>query len=113
MAQGRSGASGEEGGGSSAAGSGATGATGAAEAADSAVKVSRNMWRMPLLRGLALLALGVLLLVEPLSSLQNLIYLFSGFLLLDGILAAAQGLLNRDQVGWRFVDARDVPAGPW
>lgn len=66
------------------------------------MRLSRNMRGVPLLRGLALLALGVLLLVEPLRSLQNLVYLFSAFLLLDGILAAAQGLLNRDQIGWRW-----------
>lgn len=66
------------------------------------MRLSRNMRGVPLLRGLALLALGVLLLVEPLRSLQNLIYLFSAFLLFDGILAAAQGLLNRDQIGWRW-----------
>ncbi|SDB90093.1 Uncharacterized membrane protein HdeD, DUF308 family [Sanguibacter gelidistatuariae] len=79
-----------------------SGAFGAEGSPPSAIRLSRNMWRMPLLRGLALLALGVLLLVQPLSTLANLVYLFSAFLLLDGILAAAQGLLNRDQIGWRW-----------
>lgn len=60
------------------------------------------MWRMPLLRGLVLLALGVLLLVDPLTTLANLITVFSVFLLVDGILAAAHGLVTRDQVGWRW-----------
>lgn len=68
----------------------------------STLKLSRNMWRMPLLRGLLLVVLGVLLLVEPLSSLENLVRLFGAFLLLDAIVAAVQGLLNRDQIGWRW-----------
>lgn len=68
----------------------------------STLRLSRPMWQMPLLRGLALLALGLLLLVEPLTTLTNLIVLFAVFLLVDAALATAQGLVNRDQVGWRW-----------
>lgn len=68
----------------------------------STLRMSRPMWQMPLLRGLVLLALGVLLLVEPLTTLTSLVVLFSVYLLVDAILAAAQGLVNRDQVGWRW-----------
>lgn len=68
----------------------------------STLRLSRPMWQMPLLRGLALLALGVLLLVEPLTTLTSLIVLFAVFLLVDAALAAAQGLANTGQVGWRW-----------
>lgn len=66
------------------------------------LRMSRIMWQMPLLRGLVLLALGVLLLVEPLTTLSALVVLFSVFLVVDAVLAAVQGLVNRDQVGWRW-----------
>ena len=68
----------------------------------SALRMSRNMWRVPLLRGLVLLALGVLLLVDPLTTLANLVPLFSVFLLLDGVLAAVQGVVTRQETGWRW-----------
>lgn len=66
------------------------------------LRKARGLWMMPLVRGLLLVLLGLLLMVQPLGTLDRLIMLFGVFLLLDGIVAAVQGLVNRDQIGWRW-----------
>lgn len=81
---------------SSQAGSGDGGAQGIE------LRKARGLWMMPLVRGLLLVLLGLLLMVQPLGTLDRLIMLFGVFLLLDGIVAAVQGLVNRDQIGWRW-----------
>jgi uncharacterized membrane protein HdeD (DUF308 family) len=62
----------------------------------------RRIWWIPLLRGLALIVLGLLLMVEPLEVLRTLVVVFAVFLLVDGVVAVLQGLANRDQQGWRW-----------
>ena len=62
----------------------------------------RRVWWIPLLRGLALIVLGLLLMVEPLEVLRTLVVVFAIFLLVDGVVAVLQGLVNRDQQGWRW-----------
>ena len=62
----------------------------------------RRVWWIPLLRGLALIVLGLLLMVEPLEVLRTLVVVFAVFLLVDGVVAVLQGLVNRDQQGWRW-----------
>ena len=66
------------------------------------LRKARGLWIMPLIRGLLLVLLGLLLMVQPLGTLERLIMLFGVFLLLDGVVAAVQGLVNRDQIGWRW-----------
>ncbi|PFG34913.1 uncharacterized membrane protein HdeD (DUF308 family) [Sanguibacter antarcticus] len=62
----------------------------------------RRVWWIPLLRGLSLIVLGLLLMVEPLGVLSTLVVVFTVFLLIDGFVAVLQGLVNRDQQGWRW-----------
>lgn len=62
----------------------------------------RRVWWIPLVRGLALIVLGLLLMIEPLEVLRTLVVVFAVFLLADGVVAALQGLVNRDQQGWRW-----------
>ncbi|ACZ23511.1 uncharacterized conserved protein [Sanguibacter keddieii DSM 10542] len=66
------------------------------------LRKARGLWMMPLVRGLLLILLGLLLMVQPLGTLDRLIMLFAVFLVLDGVVAAVQGLVNRDQIGWRW-----------
>jgi len=66
------------------------------------LRKARGLWMMPLVRGLLLILLGLLLMVQPLGTLERLIVLFAVFLVLDGVVAAVQGLVNRDQIGWRW-----------
>lgn len=66
------------------------------------LRKARGLWMMPLVRGLLLILLGLLLMVEPFGTLDRLIVLFAVFLALDGVVAAVQGLVNRDQIGWRW-----------
>lgn len=66
------------------------------------LRKARGLWMMPLVRGLLLVLLGLLLMVQPLGTLDRLIVLFAVFLVLDGVVAAVQGLVNRDQIGWRW-----------
>lgn len=66
------------------------------------LRKARGLWMMPLVRGLLLILLGLLLMVQPLGTLDRLIVLFAVFLVLDGVVAAVQGLVNRDQIGWRW-----------
>lgn len=62
----------------------------------------KAVWWIPLIRGIFLFILGLLLMIEPLTALSILVWLFGAFLLLDGVTAIAQGLANRDQSGWKW-----------
>ncbi len=62
----------------------------------------KAVWWIPLVRGIVLVILGLLLMMEPLTTLSSLIWVFGGFLLLDGIIAIAQGFANRGQIGWKW-----------
>ncbi len=62
----------------------------------------RAVWWIPLARGIVLLVLGVMLMMEPLAVVETLVWVFGVFLLVDAVLAAAQGLANRHQEGWRW-----------
>lgn len=68
------------------------------ESVSSALKA---VWWLPLLRGLSLIILGVLVMIEPLGTLVVLARVTAIFLLVDGVFAVLQGLLNRSQTGWR------------
>lgn len=81
---------------------GTSAATGTGASAGIELRKARGLWLMPLVRGLLLVLLGLLLMVQPLGTLDRLIMLFGVFLLLDGVVAAVQGLVNRDQIGWRW-----------
>ncbi|WP_051196486.1 HdeD family acid-resistance protein [Jonesia quinghaiensis] len=62
----------------------------------------RAVWWLPLLRGLALVLLGVFLMIEPLAVLATLVWVFGVFLLVDAVLVAAQAIANRQQEGWKW-----------
>lgn len=62
----------------------------------------KAVWWLPLLRGLALIVLGVLVVIQPLGTLLILSRITAIFLLVDGVIAILQGLLNRTQTGWRI-----------
>lgn len=93
---------GTQGGAGAAGATGATGPGGDGGAQGIELRKARGLWIMPLIRGLLLVLLGLLLMVQPLGTLDRLIMLFGVFLLLDGVVAAVQGLVNRDQIGWRW-----------
>lgn len=62
----------------------------------------KAVWWIPLVRGIMLVILGLLLMMEPLTTLSAIIWVFGVFLLIDGIIAVAQGYANRDQSGWKW-----------
>ena len=62
----------------------------------------KAVWWIPLIRGIFLVILGLLLMMEPLTTLASLIWVFGGFLLLDGITVMIQGFANRGQIGWKW-----------
>lgn len=65
-------------------------------------------WWLPLVRGLLLVLLGLLLMIEPLvTDVPRLVVGFAAFLLLDAAMAAVQGLAARGQKArpWWFVQA--------
>lgn len=68
---------------------------------ESVSKGLRAVWWIPLLRGLILLVLGVLVLVEPLNTLQILAKIMGVFLLIDALVSILHGWANRKQTGWR------------
>ncbi|WP_265522711.1 HdeD family acid-resistance protein [Oerskovia flava] len=68
----------------------------------------RNVWWLPVIRGVLLIVLGLLLMIEPLESLEILRLVFGAFLVADGVLVAVQGLAHRQQVGWTWWLAQAV-----
>jgi len=64
--------------------------------------VLRSVWWLPVLRGLLLVVLGLLLLVEPLGTLVALVWVFGVFAVADGLVVLLQALLARGRpgLGW-------------
>ncbi|GII99866.1 uncharacterized membrane protein HdeD (DUF308 family) [Sediminihabitans luteus] len=67
----------------------------------------RRVWWMPVLRGLVLVVLGLVLLLDPFQTLDAVPWILGGFLLVDGLLLALQGAVQRKQLGsvWWLVQA--------
>jgi uncharacterized membrane protein HdeD (DUF308 family) len=59
----------------------------------------RRIWWLPVLRGVVLLLLGMLMLVQPLWSVTALVWIFGIFAILDGLIAIAQWFANRKEPG--------------
>jgi len=59
----------------------------------------RRSWWLPVLRGLVLLVLGLLMLVQPLWSVTALVWIFGIFAILDGVVAIVQWFANRNEPG--------------
>ncbi|HEY0186944.1 MAG TPA: DUF308 domain-containing protein [Cellulomonas sp.] len=60
----------------------------------------RSVWWLPVLRGVLLLVLGLLMLVEPLRTLSALVWVYGAFAVLDGIGVLVQALLVRSRPGF-------------
>jgi uncharacterized membrane protein HdeD (DUF308 family) len=61
--------------------------------------IVRRSWWLPVLRGVVLLVLGLLMLVQPLWSVTALVWIFGIVALLDGIVAVIQWFANRKEPG--------------
>ncbi|MCB7135643.1 HdeD family acid-resistance protein [Cellulosimicrobium marinum] len=59
----------------------------------------RRVWWLPVVRGILLVVLGLLLMIEPLERLETLRVVLGAFLVADGVLVAVQGFVHRRQVG--------------
>ncbi|GEK21952.1 HdeD family acid-resistance protein [Cellulomonas xylanilytica] len=59
----------------------------------------RRSWWVPVLRGVVLLVLGLLMLVQPLWSVTALVWIFGIFAILDGVVAILQWFANRSEPG--------------
>ncbi len=68
----------------------------------------KNVWWLPVVRGLLLVVLGLLLMIQPLEELGTLRWVFGLFLVADAVLVAVQGLAHRRQVGWTWWLAQAV-----
>jgi len=71
-------------------------------------QVYARVWWIPLLRGLVLVLLGLLLLVQPLVGTAGaVVSLFAAFLVVDAVVAVVQALTSPGQPGqvWWFVQA--------
>ena len=58
----------------------------------------RNWWLM-LLRGLAAIGFGILVIAKPQISLQVLVYMFGIYVLVEGILGVAVAIQGRNEIG--------------
>ncbi|BDZ41699.1 hypothetical protein GCM10025865_09980 [Paraoerskovia sediminicola] len=67
----------------------------------------RRVWWIPVVRGLVHLVLGLVLLLEPMQTLEKVPWIFGGFLVVDAVLLLLQGLVQRKQLGsvWWVVQA--------
>lgn len=77
---------------------------------DASGRVSRVLeavWWLPVLRGVLLVVLGLLMLVEPLGTLEALVWVFGIFAVADGlvVLAEAFRLRGRPGLGWWVAEA--------
>ena len=59
----------------------------------------RRTWWLPVLRGVVLLVLGLLMLVQPLWSVTALVWIFGIFAILDGMVTIFQWFANRQEAG--------------
>lgn len=69
---------------------------------DTVTRTLRAVWWLPVLRGVALLVLGLLLMAQPAASVQAIVWLFGVFAVLDGVVAVVQGLAERGAAGWSW-----------
>ena len=65
----------------------------------------RRIWWLPIVRGVVLLVLGLLMLVQPLGTVKGLVWVFGIFAIVDGLVAIAQWLGNRKDpgAGWWLI----------
>lgn len=70
--------------------------------------VLRSVWWLPVLRGLLMIVLGLLLLVEPLGTLVALVWVFGMFAVVDGAVVLMQALLARGRPGFGWLVAEGV-----
>jgi uncharacterized membrane protein HdeD (DUF308 family) len=70
--------------------------------------VLRSVWWLPVLRGLLLVVLGLLLLVEPLGTLVALVWVFGVFAVVDGVVVLLQALLARGRPGSAWLVAEGL-----
>jgi len=65
----------------------------------------RRIWWLPIVRGVVLLVLGLLMLVQPLGTVKGLVWVFGIFAIIDGLVAIAQWLGNRKDpgAGWWLI----------
>lgn len=70
--------------------------------------VLRSVWWLPVLRGLLMIVLGLLLLVEPLGTLVALVWVFGVFAVVDGAVVLMQALLARGRPGFGWLVAEGV-----
>lgn len=70
--------------------------------------VLRSVWWLPVLRGLLLVVLGLLLLVEPLGTLVALVWVFGVFAVVDGVVVLLQALLARGRPGFGWLIAEGL-----
>lgn len=75
---------------------------------DRVVAALRSVWWLPVLRGVLLLVLGLLLLVEPLGTLVALVWVFGVFAVADGVVVLLQALLARGRPGFGWVVAQGL-----
>jgi len=70
--------------------------------------VLRSVWWLPVLRGLLMIVLGLLLLVEPLGTLVALVWVFGVFAVVDGAVVLMQALLARGRPGFGWLVTEGV-----
>ncbi|MBD5785731.1 DUF308 domain-containing protein [Cellulosimicrobium terreum] len=77
------------------------------EAAPQARNPFRRVWWLPVVRGVLLVVLGLLLMIEPLGDLDVMRLVLGAFLVVDGVLAAVQWFAHRKQLSsaWWLVQA--------
>lgn len=83
------------------AGSAGAGSAGAGSGAPSGVKRFRNVWVLPIVRGILLVIFGLLLSIQPIArEFDTVRWVIGAFLVVDGVVAAAQGFAHKAQRGW-------------
>jgi uncharacterized membrane protein HdeD (DUF308 family) len=75
---------------------------------DRLASVLRSVWWLPVLRGLLMIVLGLLLLVEPLGTLVALVWVFGVFAVVDGVVVLLQALLARGKPGFGWLVAEGL-----
>jgi len=70
--------------------------------------VLRSVWWLPVLRGVLMIVLGLLLLVEPLGTLVALVWVFGVFAVVDGAVVLLQALLARGRPGFGWLVAEGL-----
>lgn len=70
---------------------------------DRTMSVLRSVWWLPVLRGVLMIVLGLLLLVEPLGTLVALVWVFGVFAVIDGFVVLMQAFLARGRPGFGWL----------